>query len=116
LGLPGNTTPLVIVRHGKAMPRANWVGRDRARTLNERGRRQSRLLVPLLEAFGVGRVASSSAVRCMKTLQPFARAHRLEVEGWSTLTEEEGEQNPKAVTTLMKRLAREAVESGVPLA
>lgn len=116
LELPGDTTPLVIVRHGKAMLRANWVGRDRARTLNERGRRQSRLLVPLLEAFGVGRVVSSTAVRCMKTLQPYARAHRLEVEGWSTLTEEEGESNPKSVTTLMKRLAREAVEAGVPLA
>ena len=52
----------------------------------------------------------------MKTLQPYARAHRLEVEGWSTLTEEEGESNPKAVATLMKRLARQAAESGVPMA
>jgi 8-oxo-dGTP diphosphatase len=116
LGLPGNTTPLVIVRHGKAMLRSNWTGRDRARTLNERGRRQSRLLVPLLEAFGVGRLASSNAVRCMKTLQPYASAHRLEIEGWSTLTEEEGEKNPKAVITLTKRLAHQAAESGVPLA
>ena len=113
---PEDTTPLIIVRHGKAMLRGNWTGRDRARTLNERGRRQSRLLVPLLEAFGVGRVASSTAVRCMKTLQPYAKAHRLEVEGWSTLTEEEGEKNPKAVATLMRRLARQAAESGVPLA
>ena len=113
---PEESTPLIIVRHGKAMLRGNWTGRDRARTLNERGRRQSRLLVPLLEAFGVGRVASSTAVRCMKTLQPYAKAHRLEVEGWSTLTEEEGEKNPKAVATLMRRLARQAAESGVPLA
>ncbi len=116
LELPGKTTPLVIVRHAKAMLRVNWTGRDRARTLNERGRRQSRLLVPLLEAFGVGRLASSTAVRCTKTLQPYAKAHRLEVEGWSTLTEEEGEKSPKAVLTLTKRLAHEAVESGIPLA
>ncbi len=116
LELPDDTTPLVILRHGKAMLRAHWSGRDRARTLDERGRRQSRLLVPLLEAFGVGRLASSNAVRCMKTLQPYAKAHRLEVEGWSTLTEEEGEKSPKAVITLTKRLAHQAVESGVPLA
>ncbi len=116
LELPEDTTPLVIVRHGKAMLRANWTGRDRARTLNERGRRQSGLLVPLLEAFGVGRLASSNAVRCVKTLQPYAKTHRLEVEGWSTLTEEEGEKSPKAVATLTKRLARQAVESRVPLA
>jgi 8-oxo-(d)GTP phosphatase len=116
LELPRDTTPVVIVRHGKAMLRANWTGRDRARTLDERGRRQSRLLVPLLEAFGVGRLASSNAVRCVKTLQPYAKAHRLEVEGWSTLTEEEGEKSPKAVATLTRRLVREAAESGVPLA
>jgi 8-oxo-dGTP diphosphatase len=116
IGLPEDTTPLVILRHGKAMLRANWTGRDQARTLDERGRRQSRLLVPLLEAFGVGRLASSNAIRCVKTLQPFARIHRLEVEGWSTLTEEAAEKNPKAVATLMKRLARQAAESAEPLA
>lgn len=111
-----DSTPLVIVRHGKAMLRANWTGRDQARPLDERGRRQSRLLVPLLEAFGVGKLTSSTSVRCLKTLQPHARAHRLEVEGWTTLTEEQAEKNPKAVATLMKRLAREAAESEVPTA
>lgn len=116
IGLPEDSIPLVILRHGKAMLRANWTGRDQARTLDERGRRQSRLLVPLLEAFGVSRLTSSNAVRCVKTLQPFARTHRLDVEGWSTLTEEAAEKNPKAVTTLMKRLVRQAAESAEPLA
>ncbi|MCC6496495.1 MAG: NUDIX hydrolase [Propionibacteriaceae bacterium] len=111
-----DSTPLVIVRHGKAMLRANWTGRDQARPLDERGRRQSRLLVPLLEAFGVGKLTSSTSVRCLKTLQPHAKAHRLEVEGWTTLTEEQAEKNPKAVATLMKRLAKEAAESQVPTA
>ncbi len=114
-GLPGST-PLVIVRHGKAMLRANWTGRDQARPLDERGRRQSRLLVPLLEAYGVGRLVSSSSVRCMKTLQPHARAHRLEVEGWTTLSEEQAEKNPKAVKILMRRLARQTGEHGLPTA
>ena len=116
IALPDDATPLVILRHGKAMLRAHWTGRDQARSLDERGRRQSRLLVPLLDAFGVGRLTSSNAVRCLKTLQPYARVHRLEVEGWSTLTEEEAEKNPKSVTTLMNRLARQTAESAVPLA
>lgn len=114
--LPHDATPLIILRHGKAMLRAHWTGRDQARSLDERGRRQSRLLVPLLEAFGVGRLTSSIAVRCLKTLEPYARVHRLEVEGWSTLTEEEAEKNPRSVTTLVKRLARQTAESAVPLA
>lgn len=111
-----DSVPFVILRHGKAMPRANWNGRDQARPLDERGRRQSRLLVPMLDAFGVTRLASSTSVRCLKTLQPHAKAHRLEVEGWTTLSEEQSDKNPKSVATLMKRLARQAVESAEPMA
>lgn len=115
LALPA-TTPLVVVRHAKAMLRANWSGRDQARPLDERGRRQSRLLVPLLEAYGVRRLASSTSVRCQKTLQPHAKAHRLEVEAWTTLTEEQAATDTKSVATLTKRLAKQTAESGVPLA
>lgn len=115
LALP-EATPLLVVRHAKAMARANWSGRDQARPLDERGRRQSKLLVPLLDAYGVQRLASSTSVRCMKTLQPHAKSHRLEVEGWTTLSEEQAEQDGKSVATLVKRLARQTAESGVPMA
>ena len=108
--------PVLIVRHGKAMQRADWSGRDQARPLTSRGRRQSQRLVALLEAFGVGRLASSTANRCVKTLQPFAKLHRLEVVGWTTLSEEQAEQNLKAVEKLVRRLAKEALESGTALA
>ncbi len=111
-----HSVPLVIVRHSKAMLRSNWSGRDQARPLDERGRRQSRLLVPLLEAYGITRLVSSTATRCLKTLQPYAKARRLEVEGWSTLTEEQAEKNPEAVGTLIHRMARQSAESGVPMA
>lgn len=115
LALP-QATPLLVVRHAKAMARVNWSGRDQARPLDERGRRQSRLLVPLLEAYGVERLASSTSVRCVKTLQPHAKAHRLEVECWTTFTEEQAATDAKAVATLMKRLARQTAESGTPTA
>jgi 8-oxo-dGTP diphosphatase len=108
--------PVLIVRHGKAMLRADWSGRDQARPLTSRGRLQSKRLAPLLDAFGVGTLASSTSNRCMKTLQPFAKLHRLEVVGWTTLSEEQAEQNLKAVDKLVRRLAREAVDSGTPLA
>ncbi len=110
------SVPVLVVRHGKAMLRADWSGRDQARPLTSRGRRQSQRLAALLEAFGVGRLASSTSIRCMKTLQPFAKLHRLEVVGWTTLSEEQAEQNLKAVEKLIQRLAKEAVESGTPLA
>lgn len=111
-----DTTPVLIVRHTKAMQRKFWTGRDQARPLNSRGRRQSELLVPLLQAYGVRRAVSSTSIRCMQTLKPFAKAGRLEVEGWTILSEEQAKDNQKAVATLMKRLIGEAVTSGEALA
>ena len=43
------TTPLIIVRHAKAMDRKDWSRKDPARPLNTRGRRQARMLVPMLD-------------------------------------------------------------------
>jgi len=110
------STPFLIVRHGKAMARDNWSGRDQARPLTTRGRKQSLALAPLLGAFGVRTLASSSSARCVQTLRPYGRQTGLDVQGWTVLSEEIGEGNPKGVTTLVQRLAREAGSSGVPAA
>lgn len=115
IGLPG-TVPVLVVRHAKAMLRKFWTGRDQARPIDSRGRRQSKLLVPLLQAYGVQRAVSSSSVRCMQTLKPFAKTASLEVEGWATLSEEQSKTTPRAVTTLMQRLVAETLESGMPVA
>lgn len=106
------TTPLLIVRHGKAMLRKNWSQRDAARPLDSRGRQQADDLVPLLSAYHVEGLSSSTSTRCMQTLAPYAKQQRLDVNGWNTLTEELGEENEPAVTKLMARLANETAASG----
>lgn len=106
------TTPLLIVRHAKAMLRKNWSGRDAARPLDGRGRRQSIDLIKLLHAYGVSRLASSTSNRCMATLKPFGKEEKLDITGWATLSEEQGVDNPKSVDRLMKRLVTETVSSG----
>ena len=111
-----SSTPVLIVRHAKAMLRSNWIGRDQGRPLTERGRRQSQLLVPLLSAYGVRRLVASTSTRCMRTLSPYAHDRHLEMEGWTTLSEEMAEQYPDQVGTLMKRLIAETVQARTPLA
>lgn len=111
-----STTGLVIVRHAKALHRKSWDGNDPERPLTDWGRRQSRALIPLLTAFGVRRVVSSSAVRCLQTVTPFTRAAGLSLEGWHELTEESAEENPDAVTAAMLQLTEETLSSGVPVA
>ena len=110
------TVPILIVRHGKAMARSDWSGRDRARPLTARGRRQAAALMPLLTAYGVTRLASSTSTRCLKTLVPFGTRAQLEIEGWATLSEEQAELSLKAVDKLMRRLIEQTLESGQPLA
>lgn len=96
------TTPLLLVRHGKAMLRKHWTGPDQARRLSGRGRRQAAALVPLLEAFGVTRLISSSSVRCVETLAPYGRHARVPTTTVNLLTEEEGTYAPDDVARFLR--------------
>ncbi|MFV0405256.1 MAG: NUDIX hydrolase [Propioniciclava sp.] len=106
------TRPLLVVRHGKAMLRNHWTARDQARPLASRGRKQAQALVPLLQAYGVGRLASSSSARCMQTLKPYSKDSGIDVEGWTVLSEEIGEGNLKGVRTFMRRLIADLDDTG----
>ncbi len=98
------TNTLLIVRHAKAMQRKHWTGNDQLRRLSGRGRRQAKRLVELLECFGIERLISSASARCAQTLEPYGKAHRLQVETYQELTEESAAKNPEAVRKLMASL------------
>lgn len=68
------TFPLIALRHAKALSRSDWDGSDAARPLTERGRTQAKSIVGPLRAFGVRKIVSSDAVRCIQTVQPLAKA------------------------------------------
>lgn len=68
------TFPIVALRHGKAVPRGDWERADYLRPLLPRGRDQSQALVGALRAFGVKKIVSSTATRCVQTVTPLSRA------------------------------------------
>ncbi|MFB4352864.1 NUDIX domain-containing protein [Microbacterium sp. LS_15] len=68
------TFPVIALRHAKALPRSEWDGADAARPLTERGRRQADSIVGPLRAFGVRRIVTSDAVRCVQTVKPLAKS------------------------------------------
>ena len=113
LALP-SSTPLLIVRHAKALARKDWTASDSERPITNWGRRQACALVPLLQAFGVQRVVSSSATRCLQTVSPYARAMGLALEGWRELTEETGGRDPEMAGVVMAELAAQTAASGRP--
>jgi phosphohistidine phosphatase SixA len=80
---------VLLIRHGSAGERAAWTGDDRERPLDEKGEDQAERLVALLAAYGIDRILSSPALRCVATVEPLARARELPIELRHELSEEE---------------------------
>jgi 8-oxo-dGTP diphosphatase len=85
---PKPTSALVVVRHAKSEKRGSWDGPDEKRPLNETGELQARALVPLLHAFGVARVVTSTSTRCVQTVEPYATDQVLPLVQLDELSEE----------------------------
>jgi 8-oxo-(d)GTP phosphatase len=111
-----STTPLIILRHAKAMDRKDWSRKDAVRPINSRGRRQVTMLMPMLAAYGVTKLVSSTSTRCVATVWPYAHDHKLALETYSLLSEEEGQDDPKGVGTLVRKIRAATLESGEPTA
>ncbi|WP_293783453.1 NUDIX hydrolase [uncultured Aeromicrobium sp.] len=94
------TRTLVLLRHATAVPREKFDGSDDLeRPLSEQGLREAELLVPILGAYGIRRIVSSPALRCLQTVEPFASTHRREVRLEVDLTED---ARPKAVRDVVR--------------
>jgi 8-oxo-dGTP pyrophosphatase MutT (NUDIX family)/phosphohistidine phosphatase SixA len=81
--------PLVVLRHGRAKSRKAWTKDDRERPLTKAGEFQAEQVVPVLGAYGVTRVLTSSNRRCWRTVAPYADVAGLDMEDTDDLTEED---------------------------
>ncbi|QEW03855.1 NUDIX hydrolase [Microbacterium lushaniae] len=105
-----HTFPLVALRHGKAKPRSSWTGPDAARPLTGRGRRQADALVGPLRAFGVRKIISSPAERCVQTVAPLAAALDRRIEQTPLISQDAWEEG----TADVRRVVGERVRSRRP--
>ena len=110
------TTPLILVRHAKAMDRKDWSKNDAARPITAHGRRQAKLLVPMLAAYGIRTLISSTSKRCLSTLEEYAHSAGVSIKTHSVLTEEEGTHDPEAVAKLITRIRSTALRKEQPTA
>ena len=72
LAVRQRTQPLLVVRHALSRSRRSWRADDRLRPLDQAGQRQAARLAPVFAAYDVRRVVSSSSVRCVDTVAPYA--------------------------------------------
>lgn len=68
------TFPIVALRHGAATPHSKWPHADRLRPLADKGVKQAKALAGELRAFGVRKIVSSTATRCLQTVAPLAQS------------------------------------------
>jgi len=107
------TVAVLLLRHGKALARKDWPGSDVLRPLEPAGRAQAQALTGLLGAYGVQRLASSTAARCASTLAPYAAQVGLEVAQHAELSELATESE---TSERMELLLRQAITNRTPMA
>jgi len=110
------TRAVLVVRHAKALKRQNWKKDDCLRPLAARGRRQADRLVGLLAAYGVSKLASSTGLRCLQTMEPYAGQIGRQVGRLPELSEERASSDPTGVAKVMDRLRRQVLGSGKTVA
>jgi 8-oxo-(d)GTP phosphatase len=100
---PQRTRALIVLRHANAVARRSWDGPDVERPLTPRGLVQARALPRLLAAYGVSRLISSPAARCVQTLTPYAEgpAAQRQIELDAAFDEVEAEEAGPALLALL---------------
>jgi 8-oxo-dGTP diphosphatase len=90
------TSPLIILRHAKAVKRSDFTGKDDSdRPLSGRGRRQSKIIAEILESFGVEHVISSPMLRCQETVKKYVKQLSATPTLVDAISEWGYEQNPE---------------------
>jgi 8-oxo-dGTP diphosphatase len=101
----GKTRTLIVLRHAVARSRSSWPHKDSRRPLVAAGERQAERLVPMLAAYDVRSLVSSSSTRCVQTIDPYARETGTPVTRLDELTEENASR--PAVRRLVRGLAQQ---------
>ena len=71
--VPFDAQTLIMLRHGKALNRKEWLGEDSDRPLEQLGTLQAMRLHSIYQAYNVERIITSDAIRCYDTVEPLSR-------------------------------------------
>src|SRR4029078_7543720 len=93
------TPPLGVPQHAKSLSHKKWDGEDAQRPLTDEGQAQAKRLTPLLAAYGITQVVTSSSTRCVQTVQPYVDEHVLATSHTLALSEEHADED--AVQSLL---------------
>jgi 8-oxo-(d)GTP phosphatase len=102
------TTPLILLRHAQAEKRVDWSDRylkkppiDTVRPLTKIGFSQISEISRVLHAYGIKKVISSDASRCISTITQFATEINQPINAYQSLNELGWQANPSPALELI---------------
>jgi len=101
---PVDTTPLILIRHAKAVARSDWAGDDADRPLDPAGTADAAALASVLECFVPSAlILSSPTARCLDTVRPYGERTGVRVRAEERLKASSG-TSPAASASLISDL------------
>jgi 8-oxo-dGTP diphosphatase len=98
------TTPLVLLRHAKALKRSDWDGDDSDRPLDNLGQLQAKRFLPQFYPYSISEIHSSDAYRCMQTIEDLSRALDINVTIGLDLSEDAYSKDKEAALEYVSNL------------
>lgn len=104
-----DTFSVILLRHAKAEPRSEMYPEDHLRPLTDAGDDQAETLIPSLVAFGASRIYSSTAKRCMSTVEPLAEHLQKKIRAREGLSQDAWDAGD---TAQLRRIIGKVVKRG----
>ena len=100
------TFAIIAVRHGKAVPPEAWDGHDSTRPLLQRGVDQSIAIAKGIAAYSPEKIISSTATRCLATLEPLARLTQLPIKSTARISQDAHQPGAAGVRAVVGKRIR----------
>lgn len=103
------TFAVVAVRHGKAVSPQAWDGPDSTRPLMQRGTDQAAGIAAGIAAFGPEKIISSTAARCLATIDPLSKLAKLPVKANAGISQDAYESGDETVAEVVRKRLKKKV-------
>lgn len=103
---------LILLRHGKAISRSDWLGEDEDRPLAILGQEQSKRMAVNYSSFNLSKIYTSDAVRCLDTVKEMSEALDLELQITKHLSEYVYRKKPSRAIEYAKEILYADIKSG----
>ena len=104
---PFDSQALIMLRHGKALAREEWLGGDEDRPLDQRGSLQAKRMISIYQAFNIEKVITSDAIRCYDTVEPLTKALDLKLKVEKDISEQSWKKDKELAIEFAKEIIKD---------